>query len=163
VELLAGDPRAAEARLREGYMQLEAIGERAFLSTTAGLLARALHEQGRDEEALRFTITCEQTAASGDVAAQIAWRGSRARILAARGEAAEAVALAHEAVALAERTDLLSDHGDALLDLTEALRVHGRPVDAADAARRAESLYRTKGNTVTSERARTVLRDLLPA
>jgi class 3 adenylate cyclase/tetratricopeptide (TPR) repeat protein len=163
VELLAGDPQAAETRLREGYAQLEAIGDRAFLSTTAGLLARALHEQGRDEQALAFTVICEETAAPGDLAAQIAWRGSRARILAARGETGGAVTLAQEAVALAERTDLLSDHGDALLDLTEALRADGRPVDAANAARSAETLYRTKGNLVAADRARSVLHELVPA
>jgi tetratricopeptide (TPR) repeat protein len=163
VELLAGDPRSAEAHLRDGYARLQEIGERAFLATTAGLLARALHDQGRDEEALAFTGVCEETAAADDLAAQVAWRGSRARILAARGRAEEAVALAREAVALAERTDLVTDHGDALLDLTKALRALGRNVDAGDAARRAEALYRAKGNVVGSARARSVLAELVPA
>ena len=163
VELMAGDPQAAEAHLRDGYARLEEIGERAFLTTTAGLLARALHAQGRDEEALAFTGVCEETAAPDDVAAQIAWRGSRARILAARGRAEEAVALARDAVELAERTDLVTDHADALLDLTESLRALGRNVDAGGAARQAEALYRTKGNVVASRRARSVLEELVPA
>src|SRR6185503_6211604 len=131
--------------------------------TTAGLLARALYAQGRDEEALAFTGVCEETAAPDDVAAQIAWRGSRSRILATRGRAEEAVALARDAVALAERTDLVTDHADALLDLTESLRALGRNVDAGGAARQAEALYRTKGNVVASQRARTVLEELVPA
>ena len=41
VEMLAGRPEVAEARLRGGYERLEAMGERAVLATTAALLARA--------------------------------------------------------------------------------------------------------------------------
>ena len=163
VELLAGDPRAATAYLREGYARLEEVGARAFLATTAGLLARALHAEGHDDEALTFSGVCEETAAPEDLAAQIAWRGGRARILAARGHAEEAVALAREAVALAERTDLVSDHGDALLDLAESLRALGRPAEATHAAGTAERLYRSKGNVIAADRARSVVHQLTPA
>ena len=54
VELLAGNPAAAEESLRVGYRALEEMGERAFRSTTAALLARAILEQGRDAEAEEF-------------------------------------------------------------------------------------------------------------
>ena len=54
VELLAGDPVAAERCLRKGYAALEEMGERAVLSTTAAFLGQALLAQGRDEEAERF-------------------------------------------------------------------------------------------------------------
>ena len=37
VELLAGDPAAAERRLRRGYAALEEMGDKALLSTTAAL------------------------------------------------------------------------------------------------------------------------------
>ena len=67
VELLAGDPRAATAYLREGYARLEEVGARAFLATTAGLLARALHAEGHDDEALTFSGVCEETAAPEDL------------------------------------------------------------------------------------------------
>jgi tetratricopeptide (TPR) repeat protein len=163
VELLAGDACAAEAHLRDGYARLEEIGERGFLSTTAALLARALQAQGRDDDALEFTGVCEETAAPEDLAAQIAWRGVRARVLAARQQTAEAVTLANEAVALAKRTDLVSDHGDVLLDLTECLRAAGRSVDATEAALEARTLYESKGNTVGADRAQAVLDELVPA
>ncbi len=162
VELLAGDPRAAEVHLRAGFERLDEIGERGFLATTAALLARALQDQGRDDEAFAFTEVCEQTASRDDLAAQIAWRGIRARILATRRQTAEAVALASEAVALAERTDLLSDHGDALLDLTQCLRAAGRSGDATETARAARALYHRKGNMVASDRAQAVLHELVP-
>jgi tetratricopeptide (TPR) repeat protein len=162
VEMLADDPRAAEERLRAGYERLEEMGDRAFLATTAALLARTLHDQGRDREALAFAEICRQTAAPADLVAQIAWRGSSARILAVQGEADRARQLAGEAVALAEGTDLLCDHGDALIDLTEALRASGRSEEAARSARQALALYRQKGNVVAVGRVRSMLHGLAP-
>jgi len=41
LELLAGDPVAAEAVLRDGYRSLRTIGETNTLSTVAALLAQA--------------------------------------------------------------------------------------------------------------------------
>jgi hypothetical protein len=38
--LLAGDLAAAESELRADYRRLEEMGERNYISTTAGLLAR---------------------------------------------------------------------------------------------------------------------------
>ena len=46
MEVLAGDLAAAERELRGSYSQLEQLGERAFLSTIAAMLARVLCEQG---------------------------------------------------------------------------------------------------------------------
>jgi tetratricopeptide (TPR) repeat protein len=162
VEMLGDEPRAAEERLRAGYERLEEMGDRAFLATTAALLARALHDQGRDREALAFAEICQQTAAPADLVAQIAWRGSSARILAAQGEAERAQQLAREAVALAETTDLLCDHGDALIDLTEALRAAGCLEAATETARQALALYERKGNLVAAGRGRSLLHGLAP-
>ena len=53
VELLAGDPVAAERLLRQGYAALEEMGEKPVLSTTAAFLGQALLAQGRHEEAGR--------------------------------------------------------------------------------------------------------------
>ena len=38
VEMLAGEPAAAEARLRWGYERLERMGEKALLASTAAML-----------------------------------------------------------------------------------------------------------------------------
>ena len=51
VELLAGNPDAAERSLRQGYAALEEMGEKAVLSTTAAFLGQALVAQGRVDEA----------------------------------------------------------------------------------------------------------------
>ena len=44
-------PAAAERRLRPGYEKLEEMGERGLLATTAAMLAQALYDQGRYDEA----------------------------------------------------------------------------------------------------------------
>src|SRR5207247_10120854 len=46
-ELLAGDPVAAEAHARAGYIRMERIGEQSKRSTTAVNLAEALLWQGK--------------------------------------------------------------------------------------------------------------------
>jgi ATP/maltotriose-dependent transcriptional regulator MalT len=157
LELLAGDPAAAERALRIGYDILDGMGETFFLSTTAAILARAVHAQGRDDEAIHFTGISEQTAAPDDVASQVIWRGARARVLAGRGEADPAEELAREAAALAEPTDLLEMRGDSLMDLAVVLRSIGRSDEDKAARHEAASLYEAKGATVLEAKARALL------
>ena len=126
VELLAGNPAAAEESLRKGYRALEEMGERMFLPTTAAFLARAVLEQGRDEEAEDLAKLSAQLAAKGDLLSQILWRGVRARVFARRAQFEEAEALAREAVALAQRTDFVNHRADALLDLSQVLKASRR-------------------------------------
>ena len=98
IALLAGDPATAEGALRAGYERLTAMGESQLLSTTAALLARAIYEQGRYEEAYEFTEASASAAAVEDVVTQIGWRAIRARILASQGRIDEGEKLAREAV-----------------------------------------------------------------
>ena len=84
VELVAGNPAAAERSARTAYRALEEMGERAFRSTMAASLAMVILEQGRDEEAEDFAKLSAQLAASGDLVTQIRWRRVRARVLARR-------------------------------------------------------------------------------
>jgi len=90
IELLAGDPIEAERVMRPGYEMLVEMGEKSNLSTVAAMLAEALYRQGNDTEAERFSIVSEEAAALEDVAAQVAWRGTRAKVLARRGRDAMA-------------------------------------------------------------------------
>lgn len=160
VELLAGNPVAAEASLRSGYRALEAMGERAFLSTTAAFLARAILEQGRDEEAEDLADLSARLAASGDLLTQVLWRGVRARVLARRAEVREAEAVAREAVTLAERTDFLNHRAEALLDLSQVFEAARRSGEAATAASAALRLYELKGNVVAAATTRRRLGEL---
>jgi DNA-binding SARP family transcriptional activator len=157
VEMLAGQPQAAEERLRTGYKRLEKMGEKALLATTAAMLAQAVYEQGRHDEAEELSRASEGAAASNDLAAQVTWRGVRAKLRAERGRTDEAEALAREAVRLAEPTDFLTIRADALLDLAAVLRHSGQSSEADESIRAALELYEQKGDVVSAERARTQL------
>jgi class 3 adenylate cyclase/tetratricopeptide (TPR) repeat protein len=157
IELLAGEPATAERQLRAAYERLDEMGEKALFATTAAMLAEAIYDQGRLDEAARFCRASRHAAAPDDLSAQVEWRGVEAKLLARRGRHADAEILAREAVDLVGRTDFLRDHGKALLDLGDVLRMGGQ-ADAADAAVRAGlELYEEKGDDVMAGRARSRL------
>ena len=157
VELLAGDPVAAERSLRRGYAALDEMGDRALLSTTAALLGQPLLAQGRVQEAESLAELSAELAAGDDLVTQVLWRGVRARSLVGRGQAEEAERLAREAVGLAERTDLVNHRGNALTDLAMVLRQVRREDDARGAFGEALRLYEQKGNAVGAERVQSHL------
>ena len=84
--LLEGDAVRAERLLRDGFDRLEAMGDRAQLSLIATLLARAVEEQGRADEAFELSLVGERFAIQEDVCAQVIWRTVRARALALPGQ-----------------------------------------------------------------------------
>jgi ATP/maltotriose-dependent transcriptional regulator MalT len=112
---------------------------------TAALLALALVEQQRLDEADEQCREAEQAAASEDAETQMLWRVSAARILAARGQCADAEGLAREAITHAETTDLLWLQGNAMLALAEVLRRCERSEEAERATRAGRALYDRKG------------------
>jgi tetratricopeptide (TPR) repeat protein len=163
VALASGDAPRAEAALRAGYERLAEMGEKALLAETAAMLAHALYEQGRYAEAWELTQEAEAAADSDDLSAQMGWRTTRARLLARRGNTAEAERLSEEAVELAARTDWLSDHAGALLARGEVLRASGAAEAGARAIRDAITLYERKGNEVGARRGRSLLAVQIPA
>jgi predicted ATPase len=160
VELLAGEPAAAERELRSGYGTLKEIGEMAWLSTVVAILAEAVYAQGRYDEAEALTRESEELAGSEDSLSQVLWRSVRAKVLARRGEAAEAERLAREAAALAETTDFLHLRWHAQMTLATVLHLAGRAVEAASVAEEAIRLADEKGNAVAAEQARNLLEGL---
>ena len=88
LELLAGAPERAEHAARAGLEAFEAMRNRNQGSTAAALLALALVEQGRDDEALEFADLAAAWAAPDDTASQVGQLAVRARVLAGRGELA---------------------------------------------------------------------------
>jgi DNA-binding SARP family transcriptional activator/tetratricopeptide (TPR) repeat protein len=161
IELLAGEPEAAEMALRPLYESLSAKDETGQLSSVAAWLAEAVLEQGRDEEARRLTREAEKKAQKDDVFTQVGWRCDRARLLAREGATTDAERLAREAVSLAEATDYLGMQGDALMALAEALARAGRRSDAVSALGEAARLYERKGNVVSARRARAAHAELV--
>jgi predicted ATPase/class 3 adenylate cyclase len=153
VEMLAGDPAAAEAELRHGYETLERMGELGVLSTLSAYLADALYAQYRLEEADRYTRISEEAATLDDIASQVWWRLTRARLLGHSGESA-AEALAREAVALAEPTDDLFLKARSLIDLAEALRLLEDWDEVPSLLEQAARLAEAKGDVVTATQTR---------
>jgi tetratricopeptide (TPR) repeat protein len=148
VELHAGNPEAAAAAGLKGVAELAQLGERGWLSTVAGQAAEALYQLGRDDEAWRLTDTAEDAAAPDDVITQMLILQVRAKILARRGEHAEAERLAHEAVAWGEPTDALEVKANSYRDLAIVLSAAAKPDEALGALAEARSLYKQKGHTV---------------
>jgi class 3 adenylate cyclase/tetratricopeptide (TPR) repeat protein len=148
-ELLAGHTTVAERQLRMGYEALERMGGQSYLSTTAAFLARAVLAQERYDEAQRLTQVCEDVTPDDDRVTQAMWRGTRARLLATRGDEG-AEPLARESVELSLQTDCLNMQADALLDLAETLRLLQRRDESMDVLAQAIQLYQAKGNLASA-------------
>jgi len=153
IEMLAGDPAAAEAELRRDYAALEKMGEKHYLSTTAGYLAAALFQQGRDEEADQVATVSERLAAPDDISSQFLWRTVRGRVLARRGLLEDGEALIREALEIIGRAEEPDSQAAVCADLAEVLAAAGRRVEARAAFDRAASVFEAKGNIVSAARA----------
>ena len=154
IELLAGDLTAAESELRTDYQRLEEMGERNYISTTAGLLADVLYRQGRYDESAEFAGVCQQLASPDDVASQFLWRCVQGKLSARQGTIDEAESLLSAATALIETSDQLDLQGNGLLDFAEVRELAGAHADAAALSERAARLFEIKGNVVSALRAR---------
>jgi tetratricopeptide (TPR) repeat protein len=160
IEMLAGDPSAAELAARRACELLEELGDTAHRASAAGELAASLLALGRLDEADESTRTSEALSASDDVVSHMLWRQVRAQVLAHRGEEAVAERLAREAVSLAEDTDMLNSHGNALAALAEVYVLAGRLDEGRMNLEQALALYERKGNVVAAAKARGRLDDL---
>ena len=154
--LIADDPERAEEVLRPAVETLQRMGEQSMFSTAVALLAEAQYRQGKLDTAMDATIASEMATADDDVASQMAWRGVRAKVLAARGESEEAERLARQGVDFADRSDLLNMVGDAHFDLGIVLQAAGKPGEAGAELQAATDLYRRKGNIASLDRVEAI-------
>jgi tetratricopeptide (TPR) repeat protein len=154
VELLAGDPAAAAEHGERGCAILEELGERGLLSTAVAKLAQAYYALGRLDDAEAAAARAAELGGTDDAITQMLSRQVRAKVLANRGEHAEAERLAREAVSTGEQTDLLNSQAEAHADLGEALSLAGRREAATQALEQALRRYERKGNLVLAERIR---------
>ena len=153
IELLAGEPEAAESVFRALCDDLEESHDFSHLASRASDLAEAVLELGDVDEAESWTHVAERLAADDDNNAQLMWRSIRARIHARRGAFGVAEELAREAVRRADATDDLNRRAEAYRDLGEVLRLAEDP-RAAEAYEKALELYELKGNLAGARRAR---------
>lgn len=154
--LWSGVWEPGEAALREGYEMSVRMGNVGIQSTTAVHLAESLLRQGRIEETKSFVEIGEQLSASDDVFNQVKILALKVGLGLARGDLAEAEAMARQAVAAAAATAFLDLAAGAWLDLAAVLRSAGSS-EASAAASEAHQLFERKGNLVGAGRARAFL------
>ena len=153
IELLAGDPAAAERILRKGLEVLGATGETTRLSSLAGWLAEALYAQAKYGQAEEALAVCERSASPSDHwMSRIQAVAMSARLLARRGELEQAELVAGQAVQLTARSDDISMIGDTFAALAQVLRLSGKIEAAAEALNQAVRLQEQKGNAASAER-----------
>jgi tetratricopeptide (TPR) repeat protein len=152
IELLAGDPAAAVEFGEGAFRLLDEMGKSSGQSVA--MLAEALYADGRLDEAHASANRAEELGSSDDPVTQLRWRAVRAKVLARRGEHAEAERIAREAVALSDETDQLDMQGDAYADLAEVLVLADRPEEATEALEQALARYERKEDLVKAGRAR---------
>ena len=145
LELRAGDPVAAEREFRAALDAVQQIGDRGRVPNLAAMLADALLEQGRIDEAGHFVQVARDGAQTGDVSGQAFWRMAAARLLARQGDTDEAVRLAHESTSMMAETGELMRRPELLVREAEVLELAGREADAAAALREAIELWELKG------------------
>jgi class 3 adenylate cyclase/tetratricopeptide (TPR) repeat protein len=153
IELIAGDPAAAEQHLREAYEAFRVMGERAYLSTVAGLLAEALYVQGRLDEAQQMTEEAQAAAATADIDAQARWRAARAKVLARRGQFPAARTLLDEAAALVSPTSWATLQAEILMARAEVDRLAGAPGQAEASLRAALRISQDRHATALADQA----------
>jgi DNA-binding SARP family transcriptional activator len=160
IEVLAGELDAAEEILRTSCAALERIGNRAYLATRAAELADVLWLRGRDDEADDWISRAMELGASDDNPTQVLWHCVRAKLLARRGDFAEAERLVREGIRLTDETDALNYQARARLDLAQVARLAGRQWGASTAAEAAIELLDRKGNLAGADDARALLEEL---
>jgi len=146
VEMLAGDPIAAEVEMRRSYDILEKLGEKYLLSTVSGLLGQTLYALGRYDEVEPLGRMAKELATTDDVYTQALWRCVQGKHMARNGAFAEAESLVQEAIEVLEPTDVLLLKLGALLDLAEVRRVAG--LDDHPLLAEARRLAEVKGSPV---------------
>ncbi|HEU5213987.1 MAG TPA: BTAD domain-containing putative transcriptional regulator [Gaiellaceae bacterium] len=163
VEVLAGEHAAAEEILRATCASLERMGDLAYLATRAAELANVLWHRGCDLEAEDWVSRALELGASDDIPTQILWRCAAGKLLAHRGEVAEAQRLVGDAIRLSDTTDALNYQARARLDLARVLGIASRLVEASAAAEAAIEIFDRKGNVAEAERARALLAEFAVA
>jgi class 3 adenylate cyclase/predicted negative regulator of RcsB-dependent stress response len=150
----------AERSFRDGVENLDRLGETGFNSTMTGLLANALCDLERWDEAEHFIERSREMAAPDDFASHFEWRRALARVLASRGNALSALELVDEAIGFVQATDYLVMKAEGRELRGDVLAALGRAEEARAELERAASDFERKGSIPDAERARRRLAEL---
>jgi class 3 adenylate cyclase/tetratricopeptide (TPR) repeat protein len=144
IEMLAGAPGRAVRELEAAVDGLRVMGDRAFASTLAALLAEACWRCDDQAGAAAASAVSRELAGVGDVISQVRWRCVQAKLEALRQNDETALALSSEAVNLVVSTDELASQGDVLADAAEVQLLLGNRTAAGVLLRDALSRYERK-------------------
>lgn len=159
ISLLAGDAAQAEADFRLGFEEAQHVADPGHAASTAALLAKALYEQGRYDETMRYTRLAEQASFGAPEMIHGEWKTTRAKMSAREGQVDEAISVIQRVVDLYPSTAVPRDRADALMDLADVHALGGRIEDERKALVEAMELYEAKGVVPAVERIKERLGD----
>jgi tetratricopeptide (TPR) repeat protein len=154
VALLAEDFEQAESDFRLGFEEAQRVADPGHAASSAALLSKALFEQGRHDEAMRFSRIAEQASFGTPEMSQGEWKTTRARLQAQKGGVDEAIDVLQRVISMYPAKAVPRDRADALLDLAEVLELGGRTDEARAALGEAQELYEAKGVLPAVERVK---------
>ena len=160
MELVIGDPAAAERYLREGYQAFRAMGERGYPANIAALLAEALYVQGRFDEAQQMSQEARAATEPDDHETLARSYATSAKLLARRGRFSAAHQLVDEAEALIAPTSWVLHTAEMLVAKAEVNRLSGAPEQAAANLRAALGIYEDRRATLLAEQVKAALASL---
>ena len=160
IEMIAGDPVAAEAELKQGCDALRAMGERGSLSSMLAALAEAKYALGRFGEAHQLTEEAEALAAADDLDVQAWSRAIRAKVLAQRGQFTTARQLVSEAEALIAPTSWAITQAEVQVAKAEVSKFAGAPAEAAASLHQALRFYQGRHAVPLADQTRAALASL---
>jgi tetratricopeptide (TPR) repeat protein len=144
----------AIVHMRTVKTRLDTLGETGLNSTTTGLIAFFLADEGRMDEAQAMLDEARTLTASDDFGSLVPNAWTTALIASARGEHEAAVAAADEAERLIRATDYLNWTADTLAVRGRVLLAAGRGEEAEAAFAEAFALWDRKGNAASARRLR---------
>ena len=157
VGLVIGDPALAERYARTGYQKCRAMGRLGEAIDLGTLLADALYDQGRFDEAQQM-IGEVQADATPDKTGST-WL-TEAKLLARRGEFDAARQLLEQEEAYFSPAGIRLWQADILEARAEVERLAGAPVQAASALRAALQIYQDLRATPLADRVKAALASL---
>jgi tetratricopeptide (TPR) repeat protein len=150
-ELLAGDFVRAEAEAREGWDGLGRLGERGYRSTIGALLAEALVELGRLDEAAEIVEKAAKLTSDDDWLTVAHCNWARALGASVTGDHDRAIELAQLAVEEADKHEYYFTRSHYWVGLGRVLVAAGRADEAREAIAGARELCAIKGTTAYDE------------
>jgi DNA-binding SARP family transcriptional activator len=150
VEVLAGNPEAAERALQPALDVALMVGDRDQASQIAAELSLLLSRRGASDEATRVATLAADQAPAESVTAQALAGAAQARVLLGSGDHREAERFAREAIKPVP-DDMLNLRASLLVGLAEILLAAGRHDEAQPVSAEAVQLYERKHNLVAAQ------------